>query len=217
MAIGLGLALSGIGALGKAATGLFQGAKANRIDRNNIRPIQEVQQEYFRNANEAENMARVGLPQQQYLQGLQNQQRNFNGAVRSLGRSANSSAGLAGLLRASNDATMGLDIADANARQNNQRLAMQQRGILGQQKQNAFDWNKKSKYLAEAARAQALRGAGGQNLMGAFGDVQQIGAIVDQNENGNSGTPSFNSGQQSNVGFNPRAFGGFGAPRYIGG
>lgn len=179
MALGIGTALSGLGILAKGITGIFQGSKANKIDKNNIRPIQEVQQEYLKNVSEAENMARTGLPQQQYLMGLQNQQRNLNGVLGSLRRSANPSAGLGSLLRASNDATMNLDVADANARTQNQRFAMGQRGILAQQKQNAFDWNKKSKYLADFARAQALRGAGAQNLMGAFGDTQQLGMFID--------------------------------------
>lgn len=175
----IGLALAGLGALGKGLTGLFQGIKANKIDRNNVRPVQEVQQEYFKNVSDAEQAARMGMPLQQYQQALQNQQRNFNGVTSALGRSANSSAGLASLLRASNDATLGLDVQNAQQRVQNQRYLAGQRGILAGQKQNAFDWNQKSKYLAQAAKAQALRGAGAQNLMGAFGDVQELGKYID--------------------------------------
>lgn len=191
MAIGLGLA--GLGALAKGISGIIQGGRANRIIRENPRPFQTVQNEYFQNVNDAEQMARTGLPQEQYNLALQNQQRNQTGVLRALGRSANPSAGLAGLLRASNDATMNLDARNAEARQMNRRYLAGQRGILAGQKKEAFDWNQKSRYLAKMAEAQALRGAGAQNLMGAFGDVQQIGAMVDANENGEeSQQPNYN-------------------------
>lgn len=186
----LGLAIAGLGALGKMTSGLFQGMKARRIERNNVRPIQQVQSEYFKNVADAEQMARIGMPQQQYNQGLQNIQRNQSGVLGALSRSANPNAGLQSLLRASNDATMNLDVQNALQRNQNRRGLMQQRGILAGQKQNAFDWNEKSKYLAKVAEAQALRGAGAQNLMGAFGDVTQIGMMADQQENGGGGMPN---------------------------
>ena len=196
----IGAALAGLGALGKLGTGIFQGIKANKIDRNNVRPIQEVQQEYFKNVSDAEQAARMGMPLQQYQQALQNQQRNFNGVTTALGRSANSSAGLSSLLRASNDAALNLDVQNAQQRVQNQRYLAGQRGVLAGQKQNAFDWNQKSKYLAEAAKAQALRGAGAQNLMGAFGDVQQMGMYAgDGSQNQQQYEPTMLSAPNSNT------------------
>lgn len=195
MAFPIGLALSGLGALAKGVTGVVQGIKANKLDKNNIRPVQTIQNEYLQNVSDAEQAARIGMPLQQYQQAQQNQQRNFNGVTRALGRSANPSAGLAGLLRASNDAALNLDVQNAQQRVQNQRYLGQQRGILGQQKNNAFDWNQKSKFLAQAAKAQALRGAGAQNLMGAFDDVQQIGMMM---ENPNYQGKGSQSQQQPN-------------------
>lgn len=181
-----GAALAGLGALGKLGTGIVQGIKANKIDRNNIRPIQQVQQEYFKNVEDANQMARLGLPQQQYNLGRQNILRNQSNALGLLNRSANPAAGLNAMLRAGNDATLNLDVQNAQARNQNLRGLMGQRQILGGQKQNAFDWNEKSKYLAQSAKAQALRGAGMQNTMGAFGDVQQLGMMMQNQEDGNS-------------------------------
>lgn len=176
------VALAGIGALGKLITGIGQGIKANRLDRQNVRPVQQVESEYFKNVADAEQAARLGMPLEQYKLALQNQQRNLSGVTQSLGRSANSSAGLASILRASNDATLNLDAQNAQQRVQNQRYLASQRGILAGQKQNAFDWNQKSKYLGQAARIQGLRGASGQNLMGAFGDVQQMGMYGGQDQ-----------------------------------
>lgn len=210
MPVPIGLALAGVGALGKLTSGIFQGIKANKIDKQNIRPVQTIQNEYLQNVSDAEQAARMGMPLQQYQQAQQNQQRNFNGARTSLGRSANSSAGLAGLLRASNDASLNLDVQNAQQRVQNQRYLGQQRGILGQQKNNAFDWNQKSKFLAQAAKAQALRGAGAQNLMGAFDDISQIGMMASnpnyQGKGGQSQSPNFFNAMQQygqpNNGFN---------------
>lgn len=182
-----GAALSGLGALGKLGTGIVQGIRANKIDRNNIRPTQQVQQEYFQNVQDANQMARLGLPQQQYNLARQNILRNQSNALGLLNRSANPAAGLNAMLRAGNDATLNLDVQNAQARNQNLRSLMGQRQILAGQKQNAFDWNEKSKYLVQAAKAQALRGAGIQNTMGAFGDVQQIGMALQNQEDGQGG------------------------------
>ena len=73
----LGLALAGVGALGKLTTGIFQGIKANKIDKQNVRPVQTIQNEYLQNVSDAEQAARMGMPLQQYQQAQQNQQRNF--------------------------------------------------------------------------------------------------------------------------------------------
>jgi hypothetical protein len=177
--MGLGVALAGLGALSKAVTGGFQGIKANNIDKNNIRPTEVVQNEYFQNVNDAEQAAKFGMPVAQYQRALQNIQRNQQGAIRTLGRSANPSAGLTSMLRASNDANLDLDVKNAQDQRQNQRFLIGQRGILANRKESAFDWNQRSKYLADFAKAQALRGAGAQNLMGAFGDAQQLGMFMD--------------------------------------
>ncbi len=179
-------ALSGLGALAKLGTGLVQGIQANKIDKNNIRPIQEVQKEYYQNVADAEKLARMGMPAEQYNLAKQNIQRNQAGVLNTLGRSSNPSAGLNSLLRASNDATLNLDANNANQRVNGLKYLAGQRGALAGQKQQAFDWNKKSNYLAQAAKAQALRGAGAQNLMGAFGDVQQMGMLQGMQDSGQS-------------------------------
>lgn len=194
MALGLGVALAGIGALAKGATGIVQGSKANRIDRNNARPTQVVQSEYYQNLAQAEMMAQQGLPAAEYNLAQQNIQRNRNGGLRTLARSANPGAGIASVLRATNDASLRLDVQSGAMRQQNQRGVMQQRQIIAGQKQEAFDWNQKSQYLAKAAQAQALRGAGAQNLMGAFGDATQIGMMMNSEENGGSYSPATGGG-----------------------
>lgn len=179
--MGLGLALAGIGALAKVATGIGQGIKANKLEKQTIRPVEQVQNEYYQNVADAQLLAQQGMPAQAYNNATQNIQRNQQGVLRVLGRSA-APGGLASILRQSNDATLNLDVNDANMRVQNQRFLMGQRSVLAGQKKEAFDWNEKSKYLATAARIQALRGGAAQNLMGGFSDVSQIGAMMENPE-----------------------------------
>lgn len=159
----------------KGISGLFQIGKGNRLAKNNPRPIYNIPEEYQKNVAIAEQMGQVGLPQAQYNNSLNNINRNTAGALTGLSRSANSSAGLASLLRASNDASMNLDAQDASARLQNQRFAFGQRGALAQQKLAKQQWDSIGKYQEQAAAAQGLQGAGRQNAFGALSDLSQLG------------------------------------------
>jgi hypothetical protein len=70
----------------KGIQGLAQGLKGSKLAKKNIRPTYEIPQEFQQNLAIAENMGRVGLPQQQYTQGLQNIQRGQTAGLRQLGR-----------------------------------------------------------------------------------------------------------------------------------
>lgn len=170
---------------GQAAYGLFQKAKGNKLARNLVRPIQTVQNEFIENAANAENMSRVGMPTQQYNNSLNNIQRNTNAGLRMSSRLGGGN--IASIVRAQNDATMGVDAQDANTRIANQRFAINQKGILGAQKQAAFDWNQKGSYLEKLAEAQSLKGAGTQNIGGAMNTAAQMG-IMSQMENPDEST-----------------------------
>lgn len=177
-AIIAGAAIVGASAIGKGIYGASQNAKASEIERNNIRPTMAVQSEYQDNVTTAEQMARMGLPQQQYLNQQNAIQRNQAGALNTLGRSANPSAGLASIVRAGNDASNNLNAQDAAARNRNTLLLMQQRGILAGAKQNAWNYNYADKYSENLAQSQALRGAAAQNIGGAFNTLGQAGMMA---------------------------------------
>lgn len=173
----------------KGLSGLSDIIRGNRRAKNNIRPVAEVNENYLKNVSLAENMGRVGLPQQQYNRGLQNIGRNQSVALNSLSRSANPSAGVNSLLRASNDAVLGLDVQDANARLNNQRFAFGQRNNLAQDQQRVWNWNRRDRFLEEANAAGQQIGAGKQNLMGALTDASVVAQQAMAAENGQSPTP----------------------------
>jgi len=52
----------------KGIQGIFQGAKGRKLAKQNVRPTYEIPKEFQQNLAIAENMGRVGLPQQQYNQ-----------------------------------------------------------------------------------------------------------------------------------------------------
>jgi len=171
------LAAAAIPSVVKGISGAFQMFKGNKLAKNNTRPTYEIPQEFKDNLAMAENMAQVGLPQQQYNTSLNNINRNQAGALGVLSRSANAGAGLAGLLRQTNSATMNLDAQDASARLNNQRFAMGQRGVLGQQQLAKQSWDKMQRYQENANAAAALKGAGMQNAFGALDGLAQLGIL----------------------------------------
>lgn len=161
----------------KAGQGIMQGIKGNKLAKQNIRPTYEIPKEFQQNLAIAENMAKIGLPQQQYNQAQQNFQRNQANALRQFNRMGNP-RGLAGIVRAGNDATLGLDVADAQARMSNQRNAMGYRSQIGQQQLAKQNWDKMQLFGERADAAAALQGAGRQNVMGGLSELSQIGQLA---------------------------------------
>lgn len=173
-----GGALLGASAIGKGITGLSQEHQASQIEKNNIRPVQTVDPAYQQNVNTAQQMAQIGLPQQQYNNQLNAINQNQAGAISALGNSANPGAGLASIVRAGNNATGNLNAEDAAARNRNTLNLIQQRGILAGANKDAWNYNYADKYSENLAKSQALRGAGMQNVSGAFNDLGQAGMSV---------------------------------------
>lgn len=202
-------AIAAVPSVIQAVQGLFQGAKGRRLAKQNKRPTYEIPREFQQNLAIAENMGRVGLPQQEYNQAQQNFQRNQASALRQFNRMGNP-RGLAGIVRAGNDATLGLDVADAQARMSNQRNAMGYRSQIGQQQLAKQQWDKFQKYGENADAASALMGTGRQNVMGALSNLSRVGQMamynsgrIDDGSNMASATsaPQFNPSQfMSNAG-----------------
>lgn len=165
--IGLGTSLIG-GLFGRS-----QQKSADALERSIDRPDAQVNGNLIQNLALSEQMANIGLPQQQYINALQNIQRNQNAGLRQASRSAGTGS-IASIVRAGNDATANLDVTDANARLQNQQLAMQNRGVLAQEENRVWDYNERQRYNEVMQRAAALRGAGNANTFGALGNVAQM-------------------------------------------
>lgn len=202
-------ALAAAPAVIQGISGLFGIARGKKMARNNPFPNQAVNQNLIQNAAMADNMARVGTPSQQYNNQLQDIQKNQTGGVRILSRSSNPIAGVSGLVRASNEAIGGLNARDAMDRVNNQRLAMQQRGILAGEENRVWDWNKKTRYLQNAQAAAETIGAGRQNLFGGLQSLSQVGQLAMMGEDGGmgGGQSDFNQLDRSTYSFRDRLLG----------
>lgn len=175
----LGALIGGAAALANIGIGIGQRAKAKRLQKRLVRPEMQVQQEFVDNAAEAENMARVGMNQQQYNNALNNIRKNSTAGLRQLGRMGKP-GGLASMVRAQNDATIGLDVKDAEMRRMNKLNSFQHKSILGGQKQAAWNWNKRDAYGEKLAEVQALKGAGMQNVGNGVNSAANLGMIMSQ-------------------------------------
>ncbi len=177
--IGLGSALVG---------GIFGGGqkrRANRLEANNPFPEAQVNENLISNLTRASQLAGVGLPQEQYNRALQNIQRAQNAGLRTASRNGGTGS-IASIVRAATDATGQLDVADANARRQNQLLEMQQAQILAQEENRVWGWNEQQRYINTANQVAQLRRAGDQNIFGSLGLAAQIG-LMGANGGGSAG------------------------------
>jgi hypothetical protein len=172
--VGMGIA-AGAGLL-KAGLGFAQQLKGKKMLKKTIDPGYKIPKGFGRNLAESEQMAKSGLGSQQYNQAQQNISRNVGTGVRALSRSANPAAGVAGLVRAQNDATMGLDVSNAAAKRQNILQAMgARREMAGQQlAQQQYSQNR---YFDEVNEANARIGAGTQNMFGGISDIGTAGVM----------------------------------------
>lgn len=153
------------------------------LEQGNKRPTYQIPDEYKQNLALAQNMAKIGLPQQQYNNQVNAILGNQAGAVSALGNSANPGAGLASIVRGGNAAFGNLNAQDAAARQANQRYAIAQNSALGNQKLQEQQYNQFDKYSENFNRAQALRGSSSQDLQNGINGAAQIGAGIAMNGN----------------------------------
>jgi hypothetical protein len=181
MPIPLALGISAGSGLLKAGLGFLQQAKGKKMLKKTVDPGYKIPKGFGQNLAQAEQMARTGMPSQQYNQAQQNISRNVGTGVRALSRSANPAAGVAGLVRAQNDATLGLDVSNAAAKRQNILQAMgARREMAGQQlAQQQYQQNR---YFDEVNEAQSRIGAGTQNIFGGISDIGTAGIMSGMNK-----------------------------------
>jgi len=158
--------------------GIHQGAQANAINKSNPRPNYNIPDEYKQNVLMAQNMARIGLPSQQYNNQRNAINQNQAGAVSALGNSANPGANLASIVRAGDNVTGNLNAQDAQARLQNQRYAIGQNAQLGQQELAQQQYNKFDKYTEQFNKAAALQGASNQNIQNGINGAANLAGTL---------------------------------------
>lgn len=170
MAIPLALGIAaGAGAL-KAGLGFLQQAKGKKMLKKAKDPGYVIPEGFSKNVGQAEQMARTGLPSQEYNLASTNIQRGTQAGLRQLSRMSNPFAGIAGLARSQSDSFARLDAQNAAARRQNILQAMGARREMAAQ-QLAQQQYAQNRYFDKVNEAQARIGAGTQNIFGGLSDI----------------------------------------------
>lgn len=128
------------------------------------RPEYEIPQEVAQNLTQAQMDALQGLPAAQAQQFIQNIQRGSAFGMSQLGSRKAGLAGLAALNQQQQDAYGNLLSIDAQAAQQNKANLMNQRQVMADYRDQAFQLNKINPYYENIARREARTAALFQNL-----------------------------------------------------
>lgn len=159
MALGLGMNLA------NSLFGGFQLLRGLSQAKRNQRPEYNIPQEIQQNLNQAQLYAQQGLPMDVYNRAAGNIDRNAAFGLRSLGDRRSGIAGVSALNQSTNDAYSNLAMQDAQARMNNLAQLYNARGTMAGYRDKAFEINQMQPFMQRAQEAQALQGAGLQNIM----------------------------------------------------
>lgn len=162
--VGMGIGQIAGGLLGGLIGG-GQKRKARDILAQNRYPAQVIPKELLDNQQRAQMLAQQGLPSQQYDQAVKNIERGRTAATRMAVDRRGGLGMINPIQTAASDALGELGVADANARLQNQRTAMQVNQDVARAKQSAFDWNEKNKYQQDREYGMGLLGAGNVNQL----------------------------------------------------
>ncbi len=157
---------AGAGALISGITGLFQKKKAKKLLADNPYPTEVVPEGIQQNQQMAQNMANEGLPSQQYQQGLKNIERSQNAALAAATDRRSGVANIGAIQEQSNNATGNLDVANSQARLQNQQRLMGANTASANWQDKTWQWNSARKYMQNYQYAMGLIGAGNQNILG---------------------------------------------------
>ncbi len=181
-------------------------------------PIFQIPEEFKQNREIARQMAQRGLPQQQYNNALNGIEQSQAAGLSTLSNSSNPGAGVASVVRQSNNARVGLDAADAAARDNNQRFFINQNAQVGNQQLAKQQADVYDKYTRDFNQVQAYRGAAQGNFNNAVSGAQNVGMTFLNAQNpstsmsGGNTQPWGGMGPYKPQGYSPPGYMGVGNP-----
>lgn len=193
---GAGVANIGSGLL-SGITGFFQRRKAKKELAKLQRPEYTIPEEIIKSQKMAELSANEGLPSAQYNKAMQNIQRTQANMLAGANDRRSGLMALPKIQQAASDATLNLDVADANARLQNQKTLYGVSGQTAQYKDKAFDINKMQPYQQNLNYYQSLLGAGNQNLLAGADKILGGGASLLFGSGGSGQSRSMRAGRSS--------------------
>lgn len=131
-------------------------------------PQETIAPELLDNKTIASISAAEGLPSEQYALAQKNIQRNQMAALRGAQDRRMSGALITGIQDNTNNANLKLDVANANARRDNQGKLMQANRNIARMRKMIYDNYINKNYIPTLNYARALRGAGQQNANAAL-------------------------------------------------
>lgn len=204
---GGGLANIAGGLLG-GVTGFFQRRKAKKALSNLQRPQYQIPNEILQNQKQAELAANEGLPAEQYAKGMQDISRRQNELLSGATSRRSGLMALPALQQQSNDATLNLNIANANAKKANRQILYGINNQVAGYRDKAFDINQMQPYQRDYNYNMQLLGAGNQNMFS--GAEKFLGGVL------GSGNPFGIGGNASSGGSRKMTSGKANAPTYYG-
>lgn len=215
-AVGIGGVNNYAAGAGTMLFGLHQYYNGKKMEKNNKRPTYEIPDEVKQNLSQAQQMALQGLPEEQKQQFLSNIERGQAFGMSQIGSRKGGLAGVAAMNQNANDAYGNLMSMDAQARMQNQGVLMNQRQNMADYKDQAFQVNKMNPYYEVQARAEAMKGAGVQNIGNSFsiagrkqGQSENTDAKTKQPEQDQMSQQYWNQ-KQGMTNYNPQSYNGSG-------
>ena len=196
----IGAGVAGLAGLGQMWSGFSQKHQAKKALKGLKDPGYVIPEEYSKNLGQAEQMAKTGMPSEQYNQAQTNIQRGSQTGLRQLGRMSNPFAAIQGLARGQQEAGMSLDVANANARRQNILGAMGARREMANQRLAQQQYAQQS-YMGKMNQANALKGAGMQNIAGGLKSIGSAGMSLASSPS--TGGGSYQREQISPINVNP--------------
>lgn len=159
----------------QGATGVAQLIKGKKLAQENVRPGYDIPDEIRQNLSQAQMQALEGLPAEVKNQYMQNLQRSAQFGLSAMSSRKAGLAGLSSLVQNQNDAYSNLMAQDAQAQQANLQELMNQRSNMAAYQDKRFGLNQLDPYNQKAEAAQAMKGAGLQNIMGGLQSATDLG------------------------------------------
>lgn len=158
-------AANAVGGLISTGVGLFQKHKGNKLLNGLQYPTESLPKEFTENQDMARRRAAEGLPSDQYSQAMRNIQRQQLMALRGAHDRRGGLGALAGIQQGTNDATLNLDVANAQQKIANEQQYMNVNNQVAGQKRDLFDRNVRQKYDRDYNYGMGLLGMGNTNVV----------------------------------------------------
>jgi len=178
----------------QAGVGILQAYKGNEMTKNLSRPKYEIPSAIKDKMTTAEMLQYQGLPEESKQEYIDNLSRNMAFSFQNLDSRKAGIAGTATINQQAMDAEKGLLSADAAQRMQNVQNLQNNRTELAGYQDKQFTFNKANPYYETLNQAEALKGAGMQNFMGAVNTAATAFGNASSQDNKDQSTSTAPSG-----------------------